>query len=109
MEGIPTPEPTYEFEQMRNALKEKGIEDPETKERLIEWTRRQEEKVAAGATPEVQVLAQIDFERLRARLFYESDYREEGIEAFNDALRIAVQEGLTTVQAEIEDEIDNLK
>jgi len=106
---MPKQEPTYEFEQMKNALQEKGIDDPATKELLIAWTRMQEEKVANGATPEVQVLAQIDFERLRARLYYESGYREEDIEAYNDALRIAIQEGFVSVQTDIENEINDLK
>lgn len=105
----PIPGPPYEFEQMKNALKEKGVEDPEISECLIMWTRKQEEKVTDGATHEVQILAQIEFERLRAKLFYESEYHEEGHASWQDARTIAVQQGLPTVLAQIEEEIDNLK
>ncbi|MBI2446700.1 MAG: hypothetical protein HYV51_02660 [Parcubacteria group bacterium] len=57
-------------------LKEKGTEDPETRELLDAWTREQEERIEEGNDP----AAKIEFNFKRARLYFDAGYVEEALE-----------------------------
>lgn len=85
-------------------LKERGIDDGETKEMLVRWTEEQEKKVEALGTRE----AQVEFEIERAELYLDSGFREEGVQTLEDALMIAAQEGLDELAEKIENKLSAL-
>lgn len=88
--------------QIIDGLKSKGVEDPEVKKKLTEWTIKQEEKVElAGRTVE----ARINFEMERALLYFEGGYVDEALETLDAALCVAEQEDRGVLVKKINDEI----
>lgn len=85
-------------------LKEKGVEDPETKELLTAWTMEQEQQVEESKDPE----APIQFNLKRARLYFEAGYVDEAYENFEAARTQAHQEGRDELLQTIDDEMDKL-
>lgn len=98
-EKIPSFEITEEAK-LAALLKEKGVENPEAREALINWTRSQEELVVQSKDPD----ASIKFELKRARLYASSGYIEESMHAYKDAYDIAWNEGRDELATEIENE-----
>ncbi len=96
-------------QQLVRLLKEKGVEDPEVRKLLIDWSIKQEEKIGKLTGVESSRKAQIDFELKKGHLFFESGYIKEAFENFNDALLIAEQEGLNELSQAIEAEMQKLK
>lgn len=88
--------------QIVEGLRSLGVEDPEVKEKLIEWTVKQEEKVeSAGRT----VKARVDFEIERARLYFDGGYMDEAWEALEAALLMAEQESRDDLIRKTHDEM----
>ncbi len=88
MEGAPNPEIISPYDAAVAALKE-GIDTPGTREILMAWTISMEEQVNAAPTPEARAIAQIDFERVRGRLYIDAVYYESAREAWNGAYILA--------------------
>lgn len=86
-------------------LKEKGVEDPETRNFLDAWTREQEERVEKDDDP----VAKIEFNLKRARLYFEAGYVEEAIENFEAARMQAWNENREELYQEIIAEMDRLE
>ena len=83
-------------------MREKGIEDLEVKEKLIQWTIKQEEKVeSAGRTVEARVCFEIE----RARLYFDGGYMGEAWETLEAALIMAEQENQNELIRKIHDEM----
>lgn len=97
-----------EYKDVKVALAQQTILEPEVKQLLTEWTMNQEEKVEKATTKESQLLAWVSFERERAKLYMDGDYKQEAGQALNDALTIAGQENLNILQIEILDDIKNI-
>lgn len=77
MERSPSPERKEVSDQeLIDALKSKGVEDPEVFQLLQRWTEQGEKKVAKANIPE----ATIEFNRKRARL-----YVKEGLDVLESA------------------------
>ena len=75
-------EPTSENEespeqQLVRLLKEKGVEDPEARNLLINWTLEQEKQVEQS---DDYHLEQIQFNLRRARLYFAAGYVDEAFE-----------------------------
>ena len=93
-------------DQVVDGLRSSGIENPEVKEKLIEWTIKQEEKVeSAGRTVE----ARVNFEIERARLYHESGYGGEALETLEAVLYVAEQEKRDDLAEKISDEISRMQ
>lgn len=89
-------------DQVVDGLKSGGVENPEVKEKLIEWTIKQEEKVElAGRTVE----ARINFEMEKAMLYFEGGYADEAFETLDAALYVAEQEDRDDLADKISNEI----
>jgi hypothetical protein len=86
-------------------LKEKGVEDPETRNLLINWTIEQERLVEASADPE----ASIQFNLRRARLYFEAGYKDEAFENFEAAKTQAWNEHRDEPCQAIAEEMENFK
>jgi len=79
MEKSPSPEKSEISDQeLINALKSKGVEDPEVHRLLQQWTEQGEKKVV---NPENA----IKFNQRRARLYLEAGYVQEGLEVLESA------------------------
>jgi hypothetical protein len=100
MEDFPSPEQN-EKQALIDVLKTKGLEDPESKELMIAWCEKKEAEVTAEGSRE----AQINFEIERAELYQESGNAEYAMSAFEDALMIAVNEGMEELVQKIEEKI----
>ena len=107
MEGAPNEEDPTEFDIIAQAIKEKGSEDPETREALIAWTIKQEETIEAIEDREAHALAKIAFERTRARLYKIAGYSDAGLQTLQDAREIAGNERLDDLAGEIALEIES--
>jgi len=103
MEQIPNQE-SQERVTLIEALRTKGIEDKETLEMLIAWTEKKEQEVERIGTRE----AQLDFEIDRAELYREAGLIEEALQALDDALMIATNEGLGEYSKKIEEKIASI-
>lgn len=108
-EKIPTSEWSEAERQLIQALREKGVEDPETRALLQKWAEGEETK--AEAATQARVEASIAFERKRAKLYLEAGFVNEALDALEDARmqahQIQNQELYNVIMAEmdrIEDE-----
>lgn len=104
--------PTFENEespeqQLVRLLKEKGAEDPETREFLDIWTREQEKQVEQSTGEEYRI-AQIQFNLKRARLYFEGGYVQEAFENFEAARMQAWNEQRNELCQKIMKEMDEL-
>lgn len=101
-EGEPKFEEEKDFEQrLTRLLREKGIEDPEVKDLLIQWTIEQEKRVEGSGDSE----SPIRFNLRRARLYFEAGYTEEAIENFEAARTQALNEQRNELYWDITDEM----
>ena len=79
-ENIP---PNESHEQLLiKLLREKGPANPEARAALIDWTEQQEAAVLRAGT----AVAQVHFERERARLYFAAGFIEEANTAYEHAL-----------------------
>ena len=104
-------EPTSESEespeqQLVRLLRERGIEDPEVRDYLDNWTREQERQVEQS---DDYPLAQIEFNLRRARLYFEAGYIDAARENLGDARIQAWNEQRDELCQAIEQEIDELE
>lgn len=103
MEKFPTPENIEVSDQeLIDALKSKGVEDPEVSKLLQRWTEQGEKKVA---TPEDA----INFNRERARLYVEAGYVEEGLGVLESARIQAWNEQREELFNQIMTEMDEIE
>lgn len=86
-------------------LKEKGVEDPETKNLLDMWTRELEERVEKENNP----VATIELNLKRARLYFKAGYIDESFENFEAARTQAWNEGREELYQMIMAEMDKLE
>ena len=103
-------EPTFEEnetpeQQLVRLLKEKGVQYPEVREFLDNWTREQEKKVEQTDDPE----APIKFNLLRARLYFKAGYVEEAFENFEAARMQAWNEGRDELYQSIMEEMNQIE
>ena len=106
MERLPTPEKKEVLDQeLIDALKSKGVEDPEVYQLLQRWTEQGEKRVAETNTPE----ATIAFNRKRARLYIESGYVQEGLEVLESARMQAWNEQREELFNQIMAEMDEVE
>lgn len=103
MEGFSNQE-SVSREVLVEVLKERGLDDIETREMLIRWTEEQERIVEQEGTRE----AQLNFEIQRAELYLDAGFVDDGRQALEDALTIAVQEGLDSFVDQIEQKLSVL-
>lgn len=80
---------------------QKGVDEPETRRILEDWTKQEEKKIIDSADA-------IVFERKRGKLYVEAGYIAEGIETLEDALSRAYLEQREDIILEIQAEIDNV-
>lgn len=104
-------EPTFENEespeqQLVWLLKEKGVEDPEARKFLDNWTREQEKLVEQS---DDYHLEQIQFNLRRARLYFEAGYVDEAFENFEAARTYAWNEQRDELYQAIMKEIDEIE
>ncbi len=71
-------------------LKERGPEDQEAIDMLIEWTKRKEQEVELNRTPE----SEVEFEKERAQLYLDAGLVDDAKQAFEDAYLLACNLGL---------------
>lgn len=90
-------------EQLAAILKSKGFEDTEAKKLLVEWTIRREQEAEKSPDPD----ARINFERRRARLYYDAGNEEAAFEAFSDVYEIAWNEHKDELAKEIKEEVSS--
>lgn len=83
-------------------LKERGIEDPETKALLLAWADALEQK--AQQSEGNQAYIQVDIEK--GRLYAAAGYMEEAYHSFIAAREMAWNERLDELVAQIEQEMD---
>ncbi len=85
-----------------DALKSKGVEDPEVHQLLQQWTEREERQVI---NPEDA----IKFNQRMARLYIEAGYIQEGLEALESARKQAWNEQRGELFNQIMDEMDEIE
>ena len=103
MEKFPTPENIEVSDQeLIDALKSKGVEDPEVHQLLQKWTEQGERKVV---TPEDA----ITFNRKRARLYVEAGYVQEGLEVLESSRMQAWNEQREELFNQIMAEMDEIE
>src|SRR3989338_8325221 len=109
---MPEERPPSEFEieqqseqELIRRIKEKGPEDPETRDTLITWTREQEERVRESNDPE----AAIQFNLKRGRLYSSAGYPEEALKNFESARMQAWNESMDALHKAIMTEMDQLE
>lgn len=85
-------------------LKGKGVEDPEARDFLDAWTQEQEKRVEEGN----DLVAKIEFNLKRARLYFEAGYVEEALENFEAARMQAWNESREELYQAIMAEMDKL-
>lgn len=109
MEKIPSFENEESAEQrLAKLLKEKGVEDPEARDFLGAWTREQEERVD-GLDGEKRLVAMIELNLKRARLYFDAGYIDEAFENFEAAREQAWNEGREELYQAIMSEMDKLE
>lgn len=106
-------EPTFENkespeQQLVRLLKEKGVEDPETREFLDIWTREQEKQIEQSTGDEYSI-AQIQFNLRRARLYFTAGYIEEAFENFEGARIQAYNEQRNELYQAIMEEMNKIE
>ena len=102
-EKFPSPERKEVSDiELIDALKSKGVENPETFELLQQWTKQKEEKVR---TPEEA----IELNRKRARLYVEAGYVQEGLDVLESARMQAWNEQRQALFDEIMTEMDEIE
>lgn len=84
-------------------LKERGMEDTETRELFLAWLQEQEQIAEQAKGND----AYIQLEVRKARLYRAAGHEEEAWNTFNAARRMATQENNRGVLQDIEDEMDN--
>ena len=84
-------------------LKEKGLEDPEAHQLLMDWTLAHEARVEATGTSR----AAIEFNIERGTLYIEAGFLGEGIDTLESALIQAEQEDQKDLQEEIVKKINS--
>lgn len=95
-------------QELIEALRTKGIKDPETRELLQKWAEAKEAEVMAKNNAEASdnVRAAIEFERERAKLYFEAGYINEALDTLEDARlqahQIGDQELYNTIMAEMD-------
>ena len=87
-----------------NLLKNKGVENLETKKSLNEWILGEEKKVEKDNNPN----AVIELNLRRARLYFKAGYKEEALENFEDARTQAFNEYNDELYESILEEMDKL-
>ncbi|MBX4200355.1 hypothetical protein KW790_02770 [Candidatus Parcubacteria bacterium] len=87
------------------ALKTKGLEDPETREMLIKWTEDKENEVEREGTRD----AQINFELERAQLYLDAGYTDDAMQTLKDAMDIATNENRDDLVELVQQKIDSLQ
>lgn len=80
---------------------QRGVDEPDTRRLLEDWTRQEEEKIIEPADA-------IGFNRKRGKLYVEAGYVAEGIETLEDALDQAFHERREDIIREIQAEVDNV-
>jgi hypothetical protein len=90
-------------QQLARLLKEKGVEDQETREMLRNWTLEQEKIVDESAD---RFTASIQFNVKRARLYFDAGFLDESFESFEDAATQALNEQRFDLYQEIINEMD---
>lgn len=93
-------------QQLVRLLKEKGVEDPEARNFLDSWTRKQEKQVEQS---DDYNLEQIHFNLRRARLYFEAGYVDEAFENFEDARTQALNEQRDELYQAIMKEMDQVE
>ena len=102
-EKFPTPEKKEVLDkELIDALKSKGVENPETFQLLQKWTRQEERR---GNSPE----ASIELNLKRGRLYIEAGYIEEGLEVLESARMQAWNEGREELYNQIMAEMDEIE
>lgn len=105
MEKIPIIEKRENEEQkLIKLLREKGFDDPESRELLLEWTIGQEKLVEQSND---YPLEQIRLNIRRARLYYSAGNSQVASEAFEDALTQAWNEEREELYRQILQEMDD--
>lgn len=105
MEKTPSLENKIEKQRVLEALRAKGLEDPETKALVIKWTEEQEEIVARENTPRATIVFNIE----RADLYLAAGDVEGELECLEDALYQAEQEGETELALQIAKKIEEIQ
>jgi hypothetical protein len=99
------PEEESEEVALARLLTERGFEDSEAREHLIDWIMRQEGLVETS--PDLHT--RVNFELKRARLYLNAGDRQRALQAFEDAHSIAWNEGDDDFAEQIRQEIEALK
>lgn len=92
-------------QELVDALKSKGIENPEAFQLLQSWIKQGEKNVAEANTPE----ATIEFNRKRARLYIDAGYVQEGLEVLEGARMQAHNERREELFSQIMTEMDEIE
>lgn len=92
-ESFPTPENKKSREEILEALKTKGLEDPETKEWLLAYIEESRLEVEKITSKKEHYRASIECSINNAQLFYEAGYIQEAFDDLVDTLEIAYQAG----------------
>lgn len=85
------------------ALKSRGSEDPEVHALLFRWTEQEKRKAGSGLEDQIKVMIR------QARLYREADCADEALDTLEDAALRAWNEQLDLLHAEILREIDNVR
>ena len=103
MEKFPSPEKReIMVQEVIDALKSKGVEDSEVFELLQRWTEQEENKTETSE-------AAIELNRVRARLYVEAGYVQEGLDVLEDARMQAWNEQRIELYNDIMTEMDNIE
>ncbi len=106
-EKLPTPENVGNKEKhLAELLKERGVENPEARRLLEDWTRGQESEVKESSDP---ATAAIELNLRKARLYFVAGYGDEALESFGAALMQARNENREELYQTIVAEMDKLE
>ena len=94
-----------EKEKVLEMLKTKGVEDPETKALVLEWTKEREAVVAKENTSRAAIVFNIE----RSDLYVAANDIEGAIECLESALTQAEQENEEKLRKEILEKIESLE
>lgn len=112
LEDFPQPENQESIESLKQrvveALRQKGLEDPESIQLFTEWAKKQEAQVESAGSVEQSREIQIRFEIERADIYNDAGFKSEAAVALEDARTIASNEGLDSLQKEIEQKLNSL-
>lgn len=102
--------PIFETQEMIESrlitlLKEKGLDDANAKEALLQWTIAQEQEVERSQDKD----ASIQFDLKRARLYFEAGLIAEAFENYEDAYDQAYNEYNDALCQLISDEMDAME